>query len=281
VGEQLGLAHRAFVEPLLRKFDSPLSEYSFANLFLFREVHQYSLMTDPLPHVLGRTYDGVRHAMPLWPIQPTEVPLLLGSAECIYPVAEDLAKAAVSHGLVARWNDDDSDYIFDTQKLASLEGKVLRGKRAQAKAFASEHNPSVTELAADNLGEAFQVLKLWGRQVDRPRGDTDYAACEDALNHFAALDLHGILIHSGTQRQPTGFLLAQRLGSDSTAVHFAKGDRASPGVYPYLFSQYAARSHSARLNFEQDLGKPGLRRAKRALDPDRMQRKYRLFGEGK
>jgi hypothetical protein len=43
-----------------------------------------------------------------------------------------------------------------------------------------------------------------------------------------------------------------------------------------MFSRFAAAAGSTWLNFEQDLGKAGLRQAKRALDPVRLLRKCRL-----
>ena len=116
---------------------------------------------------------------------------------------------------------------------------------------------------------------MWAAQVGRSAAETDYAACREALACFAALGLHGLLVldDAGVAR---GFLIAQSLGGSGAAIHFAKGDRNHPGVYPYMFSQYAARTSASWLNFEQDLGKPGLRQAKRALDPQRLSRKYRL-----
>jgi hypothetical protein len=71
-------------------------------------------------------------------------------------------------------------------------------------------------------------------------------------------------------------VVASRQGADTAVVHFAKADRTLEGVYPYLFSRFAAGAGATWLNFEQDLGKPGLRQAKRALDPVRTLRKCRL-----
>jgi uncharacterized protein len=273
--EKLSLAHRAVIEPLLRTIGSLFSEYSFANLYLFREVHRYAVVLRPVPHILGTTYDGVRHAMPLAPLSEHDLRELLKGAACIYPVGEEIACTAAAFGLSSRWNDDDSDYIYDSAKLASLGGRVLRSKRAQAAAFATASAPTIAALGKDNISDALSVLELWDRQVPRPRSLTDYFACREAVENFEALGIHGILVYDSAG-VPRGFLLAQSLGSGSGAVHFAKGDREQPGVYPYMFSRYAERSCETWLNFEQDLGNPGLRRAKRALDPVRMLRKYRL-----
>jgi hypothetical protein len=260
---------------MLRDLDLPLSEYSFPNLYLHRDVHRYSLVTGPVPHVLGTTYDGVRHAMPLLRFDARDSGILLARARCIYPMTEEIAHRVAGFGLQSRWNDDDSDYIYDARRLASLEGPTLRPKRAQADAFAATARPSIAPLGPDNRQHACDILELWMTQVGRPAGDTDYHACREALAQLEALGLAGIVVYDAA-RTPCAFLLAQPLGRNGTALHFAKGNRNHPGVYPYMFSQFAARSGSSWLNLEQDLGKPGLRQAKRALDPKDRLRKYRL-----
>jgi uncharacterized protein len=275
-GEPLSLAHRSTVEPLLREMNLPLSEYGFANLYLFRDVHRYALVSHPLPHMLGVTYDGVRHAMPLVRFAWDHVDALLEHAACIYPVTEEIAQQGSAHGMRSSWNDDDSDYIYEARRLALLEGKTLRHKRIEAASFAAAAAPSIAPLTLANRHQAIDILDLWARQVDRPRRDTDVDACQAALDNFEALGLHGRVISDGAG-VPCAFLLAQNLGENGAAVHFAKGDREREGIYPYMFSQFAASAGVSWLNFEQDLGKPGLRQAKRALDPVRQLRKYRLL----
>jgi uncharacterized protein len=61
-------------------------------------------------------------------------------------------------------------------------------------------------------------------------------------------------------------------------VHFAKGKRGYPGVFPHLFSRFAGMYgyRFDRLNFEQDLGKPGFRQAKHSHGPSGFLHKHRL-----
>lgn len=275
IGEPLTLAHRHRIEPLLASLGAPLSEYSFANLFLFRAVHQYRFVAAPVPCVLGVTYDGARHAMPLSPLTADSVRALLDIATCIYPLPEHVARDALVEGLQLRRNEADSDYVYAATKLATLEGAQLRVKRSQARAFEQQARPRILPLTAANLHLARQVLELWATQVPRARQSTDYEPCSEALDNFEALSLAGLIVADANDA-PCAFLLAHRLGDDSMAVHFAKGNREYAGVYAYLFSQFAAHAGVEWLNFEQDLGAPGLRQAKRALAPAFQLSKYRL-----
>jgi hypothetical protein len=214
--------------------------------------------------------------MPLTRFSEREVGALLGRASCIYPVTEEVAARAAAYGLQSRWNDDDSDYTYDSRRLASLEGKALRAKRMQAAAFAAAVRPSCAPLGRGNLQQALDTLELWAGQVAESRIETDYDQCREALCNFDVLGLTGLVV-SDSAESPCAFLLAQSLGESGVAVHFAKGNRNYAGVYAYMFSQFAARCGAARLNFEQDLGKPGLRRAKLAFDPVERLHKCRLF----
>ena len=54
-GEPLHLGHRALLSPLIAALGVQLSEYSFANLFLFRQIHGYRVVAEPVVHILGTT----------------------------------------------------------------------------------------------------------------------------------------------------------------------------------------------------------------------------------
>lgn len=249
------------------------SEYTLANLYLYRARHDYRLVEAPAPALLGVTYDGERHALPLGPLTPGAVEALLDRADCLYPLGEDEASAlAAAHGLRLDWRDEDTDYVYDAARLARLSGAKV--KRAQARAFAEEAAPRMVALDAACEAAAREVLEGWLADSGRGEGYADIAECREALTLREALGLEGRVVFAG--QAPVGFLLAgpPRLGA--RVVHFAKGRRAFAGVYPWMFATFAADCGAAELNFEQDLGKPGLAQSKRALAPLERRRKFRV-----
>jgi uncharacterized protein len=257
---------------MLQRLGPRLSEHTFANLYLFRAVHQYRLRYVPVPHILGLTYDRARHAMPLVPCDATTALQLLETVDCIYPLAGAFEEVGSRFKVDA--NEDDSDYLYDARRLAVLEGYRLRSKRRQASSFASSARPSIRTLDRECLQQAHSVLDLWSAQVAPLHRETDAASCREALDCLDALGMGGMLVTAAGRA--CAFLLFSQLSEDTVVVHFAKGDRELEGVYPYLFSQFAANAGVPWLNFEQDLGKIGLRRAKQALDPVRKLPKFRL-----
>ncbi|MDB5583586.1 MAG: hypothetical protein JWR80_8762 [Bradyrhizobium sp.] len=271
-GEPLTLAHADRLRPLLAASGSALSEYCVANLLLFRHRHRYRFAEQPVPHVLGVTYDGERHAMPLAPLDARIAVELLRGCDCIGPLGEEAPSLAARLGLACDWNEADSDYAYDAQRLAVLEG--AKAKRAQATAFEREASPGAAALDDGNVGLAHAVLEGWFGDVGRAPAETDLDECREALALRAALGLEGLLVE--VRGAPVAFLLAGPGADGNRIVHFAKGRRAWPGAYPWMFARYAATAGVARINFEQDLGNPGFAQAKRALAPAARLRKYRL-----
>lgn len=268
-GEPLDLAHRSRIEALLTALDTGFSEYSFANLYLFRRPHGYRFLDGDAPCVHGMTYDGRRHVMPLTPVEPDMIGQL-HPGEMLYPVDTGDLAALPAHR--ATFDAADSDYIYATPDLARLEG--ARDKGRQAAIFDREQQPVLVIDPPDAEPLAFAVLDRWIEESGRARADTDYDECAEAIALGDQLGLECALVVA--RGAALGFLLASRLPDGSKAVHFAKGSRVLTGCYPWLFSRYAAASGVARLNFEQDLGKPGFRQAKRALGPVGQLHKYRI-----
>lgn len=260
------------LRPLIAATRSPLSEYSLANLLLFRERHAYRFHETPVPHVRGTTYDGARHALPLARLDAAQCAALLREVDCIAPLADDALALADAFGLRCDWRDADSDYVYDAERLAVLAG--AKAKRAQARSFAREHQPEALPLDARTIALAEAVLEGWQEDVGRDDADTDHRECREALKLHDLLGLEGLVVT--VRGAPVAFLLSGPAADRSRIVHFAKGRRAFSAAYPWMFARFAAHVGTDRINFEQDLGKPGFAQAKRAFAPITQLRKYRL-----
>jgi hypothetical protein len=272
----LTLDDAGWVTPAARAALSPLSECAFANLYLFREAHQYRVAEGPWPHLLGRTYDGEETATPLFDLAAAPVEAvreILGEGRRIYPV-DEVRASALGELYEGGWSDADSDYVYDAARLRTLAG--LKDRLSQAERFAAEAEPRIEPIeSAAALRAAYRVLDLWLEESAKPWAATDYAACCEALDLREALGLFGLMVFAG--RAPVGFVLASALNDDMAAVHFAKGLRSPVGIYPFMFRAFARwKTNLLWVNFEQDLGHPGFRQAKRSYRPVRMQRKFRL-----
>jgi hypothetical protein len=246
-----------------------------ANLFLFRREHDYRLNSGSLPHLSGRAYDGTRLVMPLFTLadaDQSQWAQLLGKDGWLYPLRQDDLSALPPDWQV-QTNPDDSDYVYRTSQLASLSG--TRDRKRQAAHFLG--SGKITGLTFDDAAApalALEVLGDWQAQSGKDLAATDIANAREAIGSIPALDLFGEVILR--DQAPVGFILASKPWQDMVVIHFAKGLAEATGVYPAMFSRIANRSDApCWTSFEQDLGNPRFRQAKRAYRPDHLLTKYR------
>ncbi|MDG6079840.1 DUF2156 domain-containing protein [Erythrobacter litoralis] len=272
LGRALTLSDAGAISAALEIGPFAPAEYSFANLWLFRNRHDYRLVEDGLPHIRGITYDGEVHALPLEkPSGDNFRALLSTGVDCIFPVGDAVSQLVEELGLRCDHRDADSDYWYDAAAMAQLSG--AKARRSQARQFETTLAPEFEDWSDHCVTEALQVLEGWSEDVGRPADRTDIAECREALDLTGELGLEGCLVK--VSGEAVAFLLSSGT-RDTRIVHFAKGRRQYSAAYPWMFSQYAGRSGAQWINFEQDLGNPGLAQSKRAYVPAKRQSKWRL-----
>lgn len=256
------------------------SEFSFANLYLFRAAHRYRYHPGHWPFISGVTYDGATHALPLF--DPAEAPAaalaeLLAGHDCIYPVAAaDLARLdqCVFDARAAR---DDADYLYPARQFVDYRGARLRKKRQAVRSMLADREIASRALSSATLDDALAVLQVWMHDKGKARGEADEAACREALLNAAAFGLSGQVFYASGD--PAGFILTQSFAAQTAVVRFAKGTAACVGIYPYMFQAHCSEAGDALewLNFEQDLGNPNFRQTKLSFEPAALLDKFRVF----
>ncbi|MDD3117567.1 MAG: phosphatidylglycerol lysyltransferase domain-containing protein [Victivallales bacterium] len=174
---------------------------------------------------------------------------------------------------------DTWDYIYVTEKLYTLAGPKLRKKRNHLAHFEREFpHWLVLPLNDDTVGEFEQfVAGYYGDIRPEHLPEDDYTALENGLEFYAYTGLEGLALHNSDR--VVAIALFSRQSDDTYTVHFEKFDRTIPGASQMINHQTAAhlRSRCRYLNREQDMGLPGLRRAKHSYDPEFMLQDYRLM----
>ena len=278
--EKLSLAHKKLLQLRLKKANCFLSEYSFANLYLFRQAHGYEVLTaGDHVFILGKTYDGLRYVMPTTDIRTNGVEALLDAArdqDRIFPIPETWLVAFGSRAGEVEFSDADSDYVYTVQKLAEYKGHKLHGQRNLLNQFLARFTPEAKPLTRERMADALNVLETWLVDVGEAKDATDYGPCREAFELYDELVLCGGIYY--VENEPAGFIIGEEIAPDMFALHFAKGKRKFKGLYQYMFNHFAKilpRQYTF-LNFEQDLGKLALKIAKSSYDPDQILKKYRV-----
>jgi hypothetical protein len=277
--EKLGLEHKGLLYERLRGITIPISEYSFPDLYLFREAHRYEVIHDREVFVKGLSYDGRTYLMPTGDIRLMDKDYLkemLAGADFLYPLPEEWAMALDPGEFEFTSKEGDADYIYTVEKLSQYPGRRLHKKRNLLKQFMDSYRHEALPLTSDRLGDARRVLEEWLSSSGEKAEDTDYHPCREALELYEELVICGGIYYA--EGEPAGFVIGEELNDETFALHFAKAVTRFKGVYQYIFSNFAeVLPEKYRLiNFEQDLERPALRIAKSSYQPDVMLRKLRV-----
>lgn len=283
--EKLLLKHGEIISGKLADIDTALSEYSFANLYLFRGKHDYYLIDDNGNLFLsGVTYDDKTFLMPLRDLSEAGnetyfAELIEKSAgyDMIYPIPENWLDTFPSDAFEVSYVENDSDYLYEIEKIASYSGRKLHAKRNLVAQFLRYYKVEILPINKENVPLAIEVLNKWQSESGSDKEQTDFIPCLEALRNMETLNQNGqIFLIDGV---PKGFIFGEQYNKEYCVVHFAKADISVKGIYQYMFSVFAQANKEMQcrfINFEQDLGKEGLRATKRSYYPIKLLHKYRI-----
>lgn len=277
--ERLSIDHKDLLFERLKNVQTALSEYSFSNLFLFRNSHDYRVLVDHDIFIQGISYDGIPYLMPTSDIRTMEQDYLesmLRQTHMLFPIPEEWLPSFNMDRISATSMDGDTDYVYTVEKMSTYRGRKLHRKRNLLKNFLYRHEGIALPLTQERSVDAEMILNEWQRETGLSEKETDYHACLEALKLYDELVLCGGIYYANGE--PAGFLIGEELKSDTFALHFAKARKRFSGIYQYMFNNFAIilPSQYKFINLEQDLDLKTIRAAKSSYLPDRMLRKFRI-----
>lgn len=163
------------------------------------------------------------------------------------------------------------DYLYRREAIERLEGRPLAKKRNFARRYrAANPTHDFVALSRETIPMAGELLERW--YAEEPGGMTpsleeERRAIRVAFAHWEDLGLlGGLLISEG---RVDGLTFGAMASPQVFAVHIEKARREVTGAYQALASELAASlpAEAVFLNREEDLGIPGLRKAKLSWAP--------------
>ena len=136
-------------------------------------------------------------------------------------------------------------------------------------------------LTEENLTLAHDLLANWfAQRQEREAGGNfhmEQVALDRVLRHWTALGMEGIVLVD--EGQPIAFAIGSRLTEDTFDIHFEKALEDADGAYPAINQAFASHLREKYpdlryLNREDDMGLPGLRKAKLSYNPDHLVVKF-------
>ena len=277
--EKLGLRHQGLLSSRLKQARAGLSEYTFANLYLFRENHDYHVIVDGDVFVRGKSYDGRVYLMPTADVRtldPLYLKELLRSVDFLFPIPELWVPFFGQGDFEITYREGDWDYVYTVEKMSTYGGRRLHKKRNLLKQFIEAHRHDALPLTDERLDEARYVLNDWLKTSEMVPEDTDYGPCLEALDRYEELVLCGGMYYA--DGEPAGFVLGEEVNEETFVLHFAKARTKFKGIYQYMFNNFAKilPPKYRYLNLEQDLDRENLRVFKSSYVPDVMLKKARV-----
>ncbi|HOO25532.1 MAG TPA: phosphatidylglycerol lysyltransferase domain-containing protein [Clostridiales bacterium] len=174
---------------------------------------------------------------------------------------------------------DTFDYIYRTEDLINLSGRKYRDKRNHISAFLRDNDWSFEIINEENLQECIDLNNKWDeqkREADPDSISSEQEAIERGFDKYFELDMVGGLIRSSGE--VVAFTMGERLNKTTFCVHFEKALADVRGAYPMINREFVANclKEYTYVNREEDVGDPGLRKAKLSYNPAILLEKYSL-----
>ena len=170
-----------------------------------------------------------------------------------------------------RYDRAAADYVYETEKLATLAGKKLHGKRNHINKFKALYPDwSYESLNDDNVEECFQMALKWRNQNgcdDDAEKNAEMCVTLNSLRLYKELGLRGGVLKIG--EKIAAFSVGEPLCSDTFVVHIEKAFPDIEGAYPMINQQFVLHEcmDYTYVNREEDTGAEGLRKAKLSYRP--------------
>ncbi len=262
-----------------------ISDHTFSNYFIWRKLDRTQLTV----------IDGYLCPMVIGPDKKPHFMMPLGEGNL-----RDVVRVCLEHtGSVVRVDEafrtalgeseeyrvvedrDQFDYIYLAKDLAELKGRKYDGKRNHINALLKASNPVYMSMGPEHVEECLSLNEIWctkkrSETEGFPNLECEAEAVKEALVNKEFLRLTGgILAVNG---KIIAFTLGQKLAEDTAVVHIEKSDPLIRGAAQLMNREFVRNelSGSLYINREQDMGHPGLRKAKTSYHPMELRKKYNI-----
>lgn len=290
------LDKKELIDSFLKRRKSRNSEFSFSYLYMWRKSYDMKYaITDDMLCILPKHTGGPRSAsFPIGFENPD------GTSRSIKKFVETLLEYFKENGeeplihlydestmelLVKEFPDkfiitedrNNFDYVYRVDELTKLSGKKFHSKKNHINKFKKMYPDwEYCRLSPENNGECMALFDEW--QTDKgweaeSIGEEREALCE-FLNNRDTLGYIGGGIRVGGRL--VAFSFGEALGADTAVIHFEHVDPNCEGAFAIINQQFLEHEwqNYTYVNREEDMGIPGMRKAKESYHPAFMIKKY-------
>ena len=301
IAKEIKLEDKELFNSYFHKYPPQTSEFTFTNLYMWRNFYSFNFM-EWKDHLLlfsrnifeAKKTPASANKKALYffpPIGPNPAEIIISLFENLkevefHRVPERISDDIRNHnkfsslGIDILEDRDNWDYIYEAENLRNLPGNRYRQNRRWLNKFLENYNYDF-KILTENEIELCKKLQLeWCilRQCeDDEELKEEELAIYDALDNFSALGFQGALIC--VDDKCAAYTFGEMLNPDTMVIHVEKAHMDYEGAYQAINNLFLKNSVEGVIyvNREQDLGVPGLRRAKESYKPIRMEKKSIVY----
>lgn len=292
--KQLELTDREFIEDYTKQFP-PYNDFEFIDLWIYNPGSDTTVSTlnnnlivkrqDYITDEFFYTFLGINN------IKNTISKLLsISNEEGLGSQLKHIPEISISSPDLQNFfsiteDPDNFDYILPVKELADLTGSKYYDKRNLVNRFKKlcpdyvlKHLELTQNKTKQEINELFY---LWEQQKGKSRDETEIEliAAEKLFDIADIRNISGLGVYH--KNRLIGFTTYHLLPGNYAGMSLEKGDNTYQGIYPFLNHETAKILKGlgcTYLNYEQDLGIPGLKKAKQLWRPVFYLKKY-VIGE--
>ncbi len=174
---------------------------------------------------------------------------------------------------------DNFDYIYNTETLATLSSRKLKKRRNRYNTFINKNKDcyfKISSIEENGKIDCEMLAQYWYEQYEDNTEETYYElnGVKDLLDNSEVLNIKYISVYDNDKL--IGFAIGEAINKDLALIHIEKCRREYIGIYEYINRTFIKEcfSETKLVNRGEDLGKPGLRKAKMEYNPVMLGRKY-------
>ena len=198
---------------------------------------------------------------------------------CVPKALVDIWKEQLGSRISAKENLDSFEYLYSVEELATLSGNRHMKRRNRVNKFRRQYDAQYLTLVPEITERVKALQEAWIAEETEymtPMLAEESRGIIRVLDHWRELGLIGAAIE--LEGRLIAYTLAEPVTPELIMVHYEKGLMAYHEVYQVInkyFMERGARGFKIA-NREEDMGDPGLRKAKMAYFPCGFVEKYNV-----
>lgn len=279
--KNIDLSDKDIIQSYYNQERSRNCEFTFANNYLWAPHYEirYAIIEGMLVFLSDEATFSVSFPIGRGELKKTVDTLLEYFAEkgrafkmhLVSPMQFERLEALYPNRFQISYDRDAADYVYESEKLITLSGKKLHGKRNHINKF-KELYPDWTyeSITDENTEECLEMAQEWrvrnGCDEDEEK-HAEFCVTLNALKLRKELGLKGGLLRA--EGRVVAFTLGEPIDDDIFVVHIEKAYADIQGAYPMINQQFVLHEGAAYkyINREEDTGSEGLRKAKLSYYP--------------